>query len=501
MLETNSYNPDVLSCIANLSSDEVFTPPQIVNQMLDLLPQEIFCNKKIRFLDPACKSGVFLREIAKRLIKGLEKEIPDLQERLNHIYGKQLFGLAITELTALLSRRSLYCSRLANGRYSVATVFDSKDGNINFERVEHSWDKKRCIQCGASKSAYDRSKELESHAYSFIHNDNPEEIFKMKFDVIIGNPPYQIGADGSTRDMPIYNLFVDSAKKMSPTYICMIIPSRWMATGLGLSDFRKSMLNDRHIKTIVDFPDASEVFPSVEIKGGVCYFLWDKSHDGDCDSYLIRNSNPIGPIKRNLSEHDIFVRDGQSASILRKVLKHNESSIINILSADKEFGWTSNFSDFSEKYIMGSVPLYYIRKTKRNKGWIERDKVKKSPQLIDSWKVLIPAAGSDGGKKLPDYVLGKPLTAPNPSVCTQSFLFFSLNTEKEAQNLETYLKTKFFRFLVSLRKITQHATRSTYTWVPIQDWNKPWTDDDLYSKYELTADEIDHIEAHITYME
>lgn len=157
-----SYNPDVLSCIANLSSDEVFTPPQLANQILDLLPEELWSDKKATFLDPGCKSGVFLREIAKRLDKGLERQIPDRQERLNHIFKNQLFGLAITELTALMSRRSLYCSKTANGKYSICEAFDAAEGNIQFGRVEHTWENGRCIYCGANRSAYDRGPELET---------------------------------------------------------------------------------------------------------------------------------------------------------------------------------------------------------------------------------------------------------------------------------------------------------------------------------------------------
>jgi len=501
MLTDHSYNPDVLSCIANLSSDEVFTPPELVNQMLDLLPQELFRDKSSTFLDPACKSGVFLREIAKRLDIGLESQIPDRQKRIDHIFTKQLFGLAITRLTSLLSRRSLYCSKAANGKYSVCSQFKSESGNIHYTRIEHTWQNGRCLFCGASQKAYDRSVELESHAYSFIHTENPEDLFKMKFDVIIGNPPYQIGADGSTRDIPIYNDFVEKSKKLAPRFLCMIIPSRWMASGLGLADFRKSMLSDRRIRFLVDFPDASEVFPSVEIKGGVCYFLWDRDYNGDCNSTIIRGQDIVGPFARNLNEYDIFVRDNRALSILHKVQNLKEPSIIRILSVDKEFGWTSNFAGFDDTESENSIPLYYIRKTKRGVGWIRRDEVTKSSHLIDTYKVLIPAAGSDGGKRIPDYVLGKPLIASNPSVCTQSYLFFSVKTEEEAISLESYLRTRFFRFLVSLRKITQHATRSSYTWVPIQEWNKTWSDKMLYTKYSLSPEDVAYIESRITSMD
>jgi len=511
-------NPDVLTCIANLSNDEVFTPPELANRMLDTLAgawaadhkgADLWADKTVKFLDPCVKSGIFLREITRRLTKGLEAEIPDLQTRVDHILTHQVFGIGITQLTSLLARRSAYCSKHATGPHSIAKSFDKDDGHIWFERTKHKWASGRCSYCGASRKTFDRGDGLETHAYAFIHTDDIKarivELFggDMQFDVIIGNPPYQLQSDGGTRDVPIYQLFVEQAKRLQPRYLTMVIPSRWMASGLGLSEFRRTMLSDTRIRQLVDYPNAAEVFPSVGINGGACYFLWDSMHAGDCAVTMVWGGEVVGPEVRSLSEFDILIRDARAIPILRKVLKMGEQPINTILARDKEFGWTSNFDGFHASQRAGDVPLYYIRSVKRGKGFIARGAVKKSAHLVDKWKLLVPQVGSgrEREKSGVDLVLGPPLIAPSPSVCTQSFLFFYVDSEDQAESVRSYYTTKFFRFLVSLRKITQHATHSTYSWVPMQTWNQRWTDSDLYKKYGLTKSEVAFIESMIRPMD
>ncbi len=510
------HNPDVLTCIANLSNDEVFTPPELVNQMLDTLEsswadsnggENIWSNKEVTFLDPCTKSGVFLREIVKRLSEGLSKEIPDLTERVNHILTKQVFGIGITQLTSLLARRSVYCSKNANGIHSVARTFKTESGNIWFERTEHSWVAGKCKFCGASKGEYGRSSDLETYAYAFIHSENVRSFIssafggRMHFDVIIGNPPYQLGSDGGTRDVPIYQKFVEQAKALDPRFLSMVIPARWMSSGLGLSEFRQEMLGDKRIRSLTDYPVSREVFPSVEVKGGICFFLWDRDFQGDASVTNMRGGTVTGPMLRNLGEFDVFVRDYRAVTILRKVLALKEESITRILSVDKEFGWTSNFLDFHDKPGKNDIPLHYGRQGKRLTGYVRRSSVTKSTHLIDTWKVMIPQAGSDGGQRIPDVVLGRPFIASSPSVCTQTYLFFYVKDSRQAESVQSYLTTRFFRFLVSLRKNTQHATRSTYSWVPLQDWSKHWTDALLYEKYNLTKSEVAFVESMIRPME
>jgi len=342
------YNPDVLSCIANLSNDEVFTSPEVANAMLDLLPQELFASTETSFLDPACKSGVFLREIAKRLLaahfpnykealdainakKSAGTELTAAEETyltefgagVDHIFHHQLFGIAITELTSLLSRRGIYCSKFPNGEYSVSH-FDDAEGNIRFKRIEHRWKDGKCVFCGASQSQYDRDESLETHAYEWIHTTKPEEIWKMKFDVIISNPPYQLSDGGNgVSAAPIFQHFVLQAKKLRPRFLSMIIPARWYAGGKGLNEFRENMLTDTHIRKLVDYESSKDCFDGVNIAGGICYFLWDRDNPGKCEIANVVDGTSTTSI-RELGEFPILIRSNLAVSILHKVIERSD---------------------------------------------------------------------------------------------------------------------------------------------------------------------------------
>lgn len=494
----NSYNPDVLNCIANLSNDEVFTPPSLANQVLDLLPQELFRSPKTRFLDPFTKSGVFLREIVKRLDKGLEDLIPDRQSRIDHIMHNQVYGIACTELTALLARRSVYCSKTANGRFAVSR-FDNPEGNIQYEAIKHTWVGGKCRFCGASQSVYDRGTDAEQYAYQFIHTDNPSQLTgNMTFDVIIGNPPYQLADGGNAASAkPLYHLFVQQAIRLSPRYLSMIIPARWYSGGKGLDEFRDLMLNDTRLSYLVDYFDSNDCFPGIDLSGGVCYFLWDQQHSGDCIVRSIINGKE-SIIQRPLIEkgNDSFVRFNSSISILEKIKQFQESSFIQLVSSRKPFGIATNEKIDTEKGING-IKIYAYPKN----GYIESAKVSANKQSVYKPKVLISYAYGERGN-FPYLVIGKPFIGEVNSCCSETYLMIGpFDTTKECENVISYIRTKFFRFLVLLRKNTQHATSKVYQFVPLQDFSHPWTDEMLYKKYNLTEDEIAFIESMIRPME
>lgn len=508
----STYNPDVLSCIANLSNDEVFTPPEIANKMLDMLPQELFKSSKTTFLDPASKSGVFLREIAKRLLVGLKDEIPDLQERINHIFKNQIFGIAITELTSLLSRRSVYCSKYPNCKYSVCQFEkDNVQGNIYFSNIKHSWINGKCLHCGASQKEYsdEKRENLESHAYQFIHKERLGKLENMKFDVIIGNPPYQMGDAGAFASAsPVYQEFVMQAKKLNPRYLSMIIPSRWFAGGKGLDLFRREMLEDDRLRVLHDYPIGADCFPGTRISGGVCYFLWERDTHGNCNVYSHKKNNIVSYMQRPLLEKgaDTFIRINEAIPILRKVQAFNEKSFSTIVSARKPFGLPSDFfadpskyglPKVSEKVIPDGISITGTYKYKTIQRYVSaKYPFPSGQQYIGKYKVFISQVldnGFDWTKERLKPFLGGPYDA-----CTETFLCVGVyDTQVEAENTISYMNTNLFHLLMHLKKVSHHVVSKVYGFVPLQDFSKSWTDEELYKKYNLSQEEIDFIESMI----
>ena len=498
--------PDILEVIANLSNDAVFTPPRVVNAVLDLLPAEVWSDPTLRWLDPGAKTGVFPREITKRLMVGLAEVIPDETARLEHILRKMVFAFATEEITGMMTRRSLYCSKDASSEFSTVRFADP-DGNVWRKRVEHDFDAAgRCPECGGARDQLE-IKGRDNKAYALIHADGLQKIDKemdMKFDVIVGNPPYQMDDEGGHRPVPIYNKFVEQAIALNPAYIAMITPSRWMAGGLGLSGDRSAMLADKRIRALVDFPVASELFPGVEIKGGVSYFLWDRDHPGRCQMTSLRGDERSGPAERDLDEFDVLVRDNRALPILERVLAKKGSSFSELVASVRPFGdqLRSNFKQFDRiRARKSQYKLYMNEGLNRRKFWVDKSFVKNNLEMVDAWKVLLPVAGSDGGQRLPDVVLGKPLIAEPGSVCTETYLAIGpFASEAEAESALSFLQTRFARFLISLRKPGQHSIPKTFLWVPQQTWDRTWTDAQLYKKYSISADEQAYIESMVKEM-
>ncbi|WP_196189340.1 Eco57I restriction-modification methylase domain-containing protein [Conexibacter sp. W3-3-2] len=326
--------------------------------MLDVLPEGIWSNPELRWLDPFCKSGVFLREIASRLLDSLAEWEPDHVKRREHIYRNMLFGCSITEMTGHIARRSLYYSRDASGTHSVVK-FDSDQGNLPFVPAEHRFVKGRCDVCGAPEDL-ERGGGRENYAYAFIHDAFPtKEMDGMSFDVIVGNPPYQIDSEGNTRTMPIYQKFVEQAIRLNPRHLVMITPSRWFAGGLGLDHFRATMVADRHIAKMVDNPKLFDCFPGVEIKGGVSYFLWSRDHDGDCEFSTRIDGEITSTLVRDLRDGEgVLLRQNEAIPVLKKIRAKGDPSVAHRISSQAPFELRSNFTGSKKKPDADAVKLY-----------------------------------------------------------------------------------------------------------------------------------------------
>lgn len=488
-----AYNPDVLSCIANLSNDEVFTPPELANQVLDMLPREIWSDPDVKILDPVCKSGVFLREAAKRLIKGLEPIYPNLQERVDHIMHEQLYGIAITELTSLLSRRSLYCSKFSDGKFSVSH-FETSEGNVRFHQSNHAWMSGKCKYCGVPKVVYDRSSNLESYAYEFIHTANPDKVFEMKFDVIIGNPPYQMndgGGNGSSA-MPVYHRFIKQAKKLQPRFLCMIVPAKWHSGGKGLDAFRDEMLHDKRISKMVTFCDSRDCFNGVDIAGGVTYFLWERNYEGRCESTYVEQGVTTTS-SRSLNELSIFIASDQAMKIIRKVTKATKINYSSIVRSRNPFGIGAGVEkddgDLSLRYRGGMTT-------------ISSDSVRAGREMINQWKVIISKASAEHAGQSDKNGQRKMISVieilPPKTVCSETYLVIDAFDSKEnAQNLAAYLKTKFVRYLLWRATPTQNISKNCFSFVPSVDLSKTPDDNFLYDQFNLSEDDRREIESKI----
>lgn len=546
-------NFDILETITNVGNDEVFTPRKTCDMILDSLPEEVWHNPNYKWLNPATKNGIFEREIAIRLDAGLKNIITDTEKRRKHILQNMIFSIGQTRFTANVARRTVYYCSQANRKcdgikaedghyvngYAIGngTWFSDEEGNIKTPNIAHAFvdsngklmpdlckpderKKYRCKYCGINgNSSYNDSNQRETYAYEFIHF-NKEKILEhlqdrffggdknMKFDIIIGNPPYQLsdgGGDGSSA-APIYQLFVEQAILLKPKYMSMIIPARWYSGGKGLDEFRDKMLHDKRIYELHDFPETSDVFNQLNIRGGICYFLWDSSYSGDCNIYNHKNKK-FKFVKRPIIENGVstFIRYNEAISILNKVKKLNEPTMDSKVSSRLPFGIESNFENYETTIKNGaSIRLYRsergTNKTSKSEFYINPKYIKKNKEWTTRKKVLVSKA-SPGGDEYPHSIISQPIFADVNSACTETYLIVDfVDTTEEGLNLISYMKTKFFRFMMCLIKNTQNISKSVFAFVPIQDISKPWTDDELYKKYKFTKDEIEFIDSMIREM-
>ena len=493
--QLGQHVPDILDCLAQLSNDEVPTPPTLARAMLDLLPEEVWSRPDYVWLDPVSKSGVFLREVAKRLFDGLADWEPEFVTRREHIFRNMLFGASITEMTGIISRRSVYCAADASGTHSVVR-FDDPLGNLPFIPAAHGFDTGgKCKVCRTSEDL-ERGEDRENYAYSFIHGAYPtKEMANMKFDVIVGNPPYQIGTEGfGATASTIYHHFVEKAIELDPRYIVMITPSRWFAGGKGLDGFRSRMIADRRIREIVDNPKIYDCFPGVKIRGGVSYFLWDRSYDGDCKFSTRIDGCIRSTMVRDLRAGDgVVIRNNRAASIVDKAVGHAGQFVESVCSVTKPFGLTmrSNYPGSVAEPFDGSIPLIYNTKV----GYSRPDQIQRNHGWVHRWKVLLPMVSSgdtpvDDEGNIVDVVLGEPIALAPGSACTQTYFIAGMfESREETVNYANFLATKFVRFLV--------LTPDRFRFVPMMDMTRAWTDADLYDHFGLSEEERAHIEATI----
>ena len=331
----------------------------------------------------------------------------------------------------------------------------------------------------------------------------------MKFDAVVGNPPYQImdnGAQASAK--PIYNHFVEAGKKLNAQYMSFIIPSRWYAGGKGLDLFRDSMLEDKHLEKLFDCLTPEYIFPNTNIRSGVCWFLRNTDFDNKKDLMrvvTIDKNVVIDDVRRPLKVEGagIFIRHAQAISILNKVKTVSSEFMDSWISPRKPFGIESAFSqtaDFKEK----EDELHDVKCLGKGftVGYINRSKITAHKDWIDEKKIFMPYANNIGTELSDDNL--NTFVDSGEMVCTEAYICVGvgrLENETFAENLAAYLHTRFARFMHSLAKASQHATAKTFCFVPVQDFSRSWTDEDLYSKYGLSDEEITFIESTIKPMD
>lgn len=522
---------DILETINNVGNDEVFTPRKVVDRMLDSLPEEVWHNPDYRWLNPASKTGIFEREIAIRLDEGLRDIIPDVEIRRKHILQDMIFSIGQTKFTANVARRTLYYCCQANrpcdgimedGHYvngyaiGNGTWFDDAEGNVKTPCSDHMLRKGKCIYCGISeKSKYLDANQREKYSYDFIHCGPGDELqtylanrfFKgdksVKFDVIIGNPPYQLndggGLNGSSAK-PIYQLFVENAISIKPKYICMIIPAKWYSGGKGLDKFREHMLTCQHMSHLIDYDNFKLVFPTVELAGGVCYFLWNSDYINNVCLITNVSDKCENTEKRALNQFPVFIRNNCAVNIVDKIVSQYASFLNEKVSARLPFNITTTYKPKKQ-----GIPCFFTQKD--GVKFVDQNDVIDKERVLDKWKFLIPkapiAGQTDFSKPIGFYYDGNTVIAKPGECCSESWLVAgAFNTKQEAEYFKSYIFTKIVRFLILQTVVSQNMTRKNFIFVPdLINYNRVYDDSYLRKKWKITDAEWSLIESKIRNIE
>ena len=486
---------------------EVFTPAGTVNAMLDLLPAWVWdAHPSVTFLEPSCGTGNFLVAVLTRKLAAVDAAHtagtlpagPSVDGRVFHglaaltsIYGVELSPENVLGETGARARLVEAFLRWCGATENEATRAEAR-GIVERNLILGDMLSDGRDSLPLSAYTFDPATRTWSHA--------PATLGAMPLGVILGNPPYQREDAGHGRSAtPLYHAFVRHAVALGPGCVLMIVPSRWMAGGKGLDAFRDGMLRDRRLAVLVDHPDSRDVFPSVDIAGGVCELLWLRDHDGPCS---VVSEWPGGRTTdvRELSEFDVVIRCPRALAIVRKVRARAQDSMRAMVSARKPYGLDTRARPTRD--VNGATVTL---RWQNGEGPLPRSAVTRGADTIDAWKVVASYAAFDhAGAPAPDgrrRVLSVVAILPPGTVCNETYLVIgAFDTQREAESLRSYMHTRFFRFLLSLRMCSQHLTRSVYEFVPQQRWDRPWTDEALYAAYGLDAQERAHIEAAIREM-
>lgn len=490
---------EIFSCFRNPDKETVLTPWRVVNMhMTDCLggydfydaahenildtpriviepnvTPKTFLNPDARILELNAKTGLYSLFATYSIMRARVRK----QRFQNRAMEQRCWNDALKENIFILCKTKMGCSIV---RRTLAGYTSAHVNVVAFhEMLDVLKNRRQLFISRVSRPSF----------YSSSNNS-----LRMKFNAVIGNPPYQEMDGGSNSSAtPVYNLFVEAAKQMNPDFISLIMPARWYVGGKGLDEFRENMLTDDRLVSLYDYPETSDCFPNVNIRGGVCYFLWDAQHQGESKIYNYQHGRLHSAMQRPLLEvgAESFIRYNEAINILRKVQSFGESTMFDLVSSRKPYGLPTNFLDYEESATPDKNLKIYMR---GGAGYASRNVITSMHDTLDSIKVIV-AKASPGADDYPHLVFSEPIIAEPNSACTETYIVVQcVESMQQAENLKRYMATKFFRFLVLLMKPTQDLPRRVYTRVPQQDLNERWDDARLYQKYGITAEERNFID-------